>query len=175
MSAILFAVAPACGSRCFLENFVLAFCFVALVHRWALVLLQGSPRSDCYTLLVLLNGGFGWMLLWTEMKRSDTGLLGALKALPPSVTVIPDTTWRWGNAVSTLLVPQRGMLLGLALAVIVFTQWWLSEEKGKREKGWGKARKAQKKMRQQQAKPQSQIPYFLYLFPGRNRAWSPPA
>jgi hypothetical protein len=29
---------------------------------------------------------------------------------------------------STLLIPQRGFLLGLPLAVIVFTQWWLSGE-----------------------------------------------
>src|SRR5262249_20945952 len=44
----------------------------------------------------------------------------------PSYTIIPNTAWRWGNTISTLLVPQRGMLLGLALAVIVFTQWWLA-------------------------------------------------
>ena len=157
----------------FLENFVLAFCFVALVHRWALVLLK-DRLGGCYTLLVLLNGGFGWMLLWTEMKRSDTGLLGALKALPPSVTVIPDTTWRWGNAVSTLLVPQRGMLLGLALAVIVFTQWWLSEEKGEEGKGWGKSERPRKcaNNKRKHSKPDSLFPC---LFPGRNRAWSPPA
>ncbi len=40
---------------------------------------------------------------------------------------------------STLLIPQRGFLLGLPLAVIVFTQWWLAEqdtgEKGNEEKG----------------------------------------
>src|SRR5438046_7777729 len=32
--------------------------------------------------------------------------------------------WRWGNSVISLLVPQRGFLLGIPLAVIVFTQWW---------------------------------------------------
>jgi hypothetical protein len=42
--------------------------------------------------------------------------------------VIPETTWRWGNAVSALLVPQRGFLMGLPLAVIVFTQWWLATD-----------------------------------------------
>ena len=145
VSAIFVRCGASLRQSMFLENFVLAFCFVALVHRWALVLLKDRLAAIVTPLLVLLNGGFGWMLLWTEMKRSDTGLLGALKALPPSVTVIPDTTWRWGNAVSTLLVPQRGMLLGLTLAVIVFTQWWLSE--GKREEGkrvGGKGKKAQK-------------------------------
>ena len=38
------------------------------------------------------------------------------------------------------------MLLGLPLAVIVFTQWWLSDERGQEEKGErGKEKKAQKK------------------------------
>jgi len=49
--------------------------------------------------------------------------------LPPSFTVIAETTWRWGNAISALLVPQRGFLMGLPLAVIAFTQWWIATDK----------------------------------------------
>ncbi len=146
VSAIFVRCGASLRQSMFLENFVVAFSFVGLLHRWALELLKNRLAAVVTPMLVMLNGGFGWLLLWTEMKRTDTGLIGALKALPPSVTVIPDTTWRWGNAVSTLLIPQRGMLLGLALAVIVFTQWWLSEEKGEEGKGeLGKRRKFQKK------------------------------
>ena len=49
--------------------------------------------------------------------------------LPPSFTVIPETTWRWGNAISALLVPQRGFLMGLPLATIAFTYWWIANDK----------------------------------------------
>jgi hypothetical protein len=130
----------------FLENYVLAISFVGLLHRWALELLKNRLAAILTPLLVLLNGGFGWVLLWTEMKQSDEGLLGALKALPPSVTVIPDSTWRWGNAISTLLVPQRGMLLGLPLAVIVFTQWWLAEGRGaEQQRPSAKGKKSKRK------------------------------
>ena len=146
VSAIFVRCGASLRQSMFLENFVIAFSFVALVHRWALELLKNRLAALVTPMLVLLNGGFGWLLLWTEMKASDTGLVGALKTLPPSVTVIPATTWRWGNAISTLLIPQRGMLLGLALAVIVFTQWWLSEEKREEGKGeLGKRKKFQKK------------------------------
>jgi hypothetical protein len=109
-------------------------------------------------ILILLNGGFGWVLLWNQLKQKNgDGLSAMLSGLPPSFTIIPETTWRWGNAISTLLIPQRGFLLGLPLAVIVFTQWWLSAEKpakheeqvkrGKGEggKGKGKNRNKQKK------------------------------
>ena len=157
----------------FLENFVVALAFVGLIHRWALVMLRDKLAALITPILVLLNGGFGWILLWDQFtKKSSDGLAGVLQGLPPSFTVIPETTWRWGNALSTLLIPQRGFLLGLPLAVIVFTQWWLSaEEKGKREKGEeGKGAKGKEQKRKKQrirtkesanaiSKPFSPFPY----------------
>jgi hypothetical protein len=113
----------------FIENFVFAISFVGLVHRWAWALLRDRLAAVITPLLILLNGGFGWVLLLTQAKENEAGLLGVLRNLPPSLTVIPETTWRWGNAISALLVPQRGFLMGLPLAIIVFTQWWLATEK----------------------------------------------
>jgi len=112
----------------FIENYLLAVSFVGLVHRWAMVMLRDKLAAVITPLLVLLNGGLGWTLLFDDAK-GDGGLWGAIMSLRPSFTVIPETTWRWGNAISALLVPQRGFLMGLPLAVIVFTQWWLATEK----------------------------------------------
>jgi hypothetical protein len=118
----------------FLENFVVGLAFVGLLHRWALVLLRDKLAAILTPIIVFLSGGFGWIFLWDELRKQNTGgLMSVLRSLPPSFTVIPDSTWRWGNAVSTLLVPQRGFLLGLPLAVIVFSQWWLSEKEEKQE------------------------------------------
>ena len=113
----------------FIENFLLAISFVGLVHRWALELLRDRFAAVLTPLLVLLNGGLGWVLLLDQATKNEGGLFGTLLALPPSFTVIPETTWRWGNAVSALLVPQRGFLMGLPLAVIAFTQWWLATDR----------------------------------------------
>ncbi|HEX6284291.1 MAG TPA: hypothetical protein VFZ71_05425, partial [Pyrinomonadaceae bacterium] len=113
----------------FIENFLLAISFVGLLHRWALEMLRDRLAAIVTPLLVLLNGGLGWVLLFDQAKNNDGGLWGAIWNLSPSFTVIPETTWRWGNAVSALLVPQRGFLMGLPLAVIAFTQWWLATEK----------------------------------------------
>ena len=141
----------------FIENFVVALAFVGLLHRWALEMLRDKLAAVITPILVLLSGGFGWVLLWKQVTdRNNNSWLRILQNLPPSFTVIPETTWRWGNAVSTLLIPQRGFLLGLPLAVIVFTQWWLSAEKPedelnrgtrvmeKRGKGKGKKQKKRK-------------------------------
>ena len=116
-------------SSMFIENFIVAFAFVGLLHRWALAMIRDRLAAVITPLLVLLNGGFGWVLLFTKANESDQGLMGVLQNLPPSLTVIPETTWRWGNAISALLIPQRGFLMGLPLAVIVFTQWWLATDR----------------------------------------------
>jgi hypothetical protein len=106
---------------------VVAVAFVGLLHRWALEILRDRIAALITPILVLLSGGLGWVLLWKPVtEKGQDGLAAILQALPASFTVIPETTWRWGNAVSTLLIPQRGFLLGLPLAVIVFTQWWLA-------------------------------------------------
>ena len=110
----------------FIENFLLTVSLVGVLHRWALEMLRDRIASLLTPLLVLLNGGFGWLLLFRDAGKNEGGMVGVLKHLPASFTVIPETTWRWGNAISALLVPQRGILLGLPLAVIVFTQWWLA-------------------------------------------------
>lgn len=124
------AVFVRCGAdlrdSLFIENFILAVAFVGVLHRWAWEMLRDRVAALLTPLLVLLNGGFGWLLLFSEAGKNEHGLIGLMKHLPASFTVIPETTWRWGNAISSLLLPQRGILLGLPLAVIVFTQWWLA-------------------------------------------------
>src|SRR5215470_18573964 len=85
-----------------IENLVLAISLVGLLHRWALVMLRNKLAAIMTPLLVFLNGGFGWMLLFNQANENDYGLLGVFRDLPPSFTVIPETTWRWGNAISAL-------------------------------------------------------------------------
>jgi hypothetical protein len=150
LSDFISAIFVRCGASLrqsmFLENFMLALSLVGLLHRWALEMLRDRLAAILTPVLVLLNGGFGWVLLWQQAKANEQGLWGLLKSLPPSVTVIPETTWRWGNAISALLVPQRGILLGLPLAVIVFTQWWLAgvEPREEEEAAGARKRKGQK-------------------------------
>ena len=136
ISDFISAVFVRCGANLresmFIPNFILGISFIGLIHRWALVMLRDKLAAIITPLIVILNGGFGWTLLFEKAGTNEGGLFGVLMDLPPSFTVIPETTWRWGNAISTLLVPQRGFLMGLPLAMIVFTQWWLAtSDKGK--------------------------------------------
>jgi hypothetical protein len=160
----------------FIENFILAMSLVGLIHYWAYVMFRDRLAAVIAPLIVILNGGFGWIMLWQYAQSSEEGLFGVIRNLPPSFTIIPDTIWRWGNAISTLLVPQRGMLLGLPLAVMVFTQWWLAtegkegrrdEESAGRVKKYGKTQQKNARNKKQQVgstpppvSPSPRLPFF---------------
>lgn len=129
-----------------LENLLLALSFVGLLHRLTLKLTRDWIAGLIAPVLVLFSGGLGWWNLLSHARESGQGLFGILMNLQQQYTITPDTGYRWGNSLTTLLIPQRGILLGFPLAVIVFTAWWqtLNEEKaeGGREKAEGSARKA---------------------------------
>ena len=163
ISDFVSAVFVRCGANLresmFIENYILGISFIGLVHRWALVMLRDKLAAIITPLIVILNGGFGWTLLFEKAGTNEGGLFGVLMDLPPSFTVIPETTWRWGNAISALLVPQRGFLMGLPLATIVFTQWWLAtSDKTKEPQPVVAGKKTrQKNVRQEEVQPPSRF------------------
>ena len=65
-------------------------------------------------------------MLFGDVNKSEGGVFQVLRHIPHSYTILPEIAqaWRWGNSITSLLVTQRGFLLGIPLAAIVFTQWW---------------------------------------------------
>src|SRR5438067_9261603 len=110
----------------FIENWIIGVALVGVLHRFGLRLVRNRTAAILTPVLVILNGGFGWWMLFGDVNKSDSGVFHILNHIEHSYTILPDVAqgWRWGNAVTSLLVPQRGFLLGIPLAVIVFTQWW---------------------------------------------------
>ncbi len=126
ISAIFVKCGASLSESMFIENLLVSLSLIGLLHRWVWELLRDRLAALMAPIIVILNGGLGFLLLFSNARKDNQGLYAAIRHLAPSFTIIPNTPWRWGNSISTLLVPQRGMLLGLALAVIVFTQWWLA-------------------------------------------------
>lgn len=126
ISAIFVRCGASLRDSLFLENWTVGVALVGVLHRFAQQLVRNRIAALVTPLLVILNGGFGWAMLFSDVNKSDGGVLDVLKHIPHSYTILPDVAqgWRWGNAVTSLLVPQRGFLLGIPLAVIAFTQWW---------------------------------------------------
>jgi hypothetical protein len=119
----------------FLENVVLALALVVLLYRFALKLTGDHAAALITPALALLSGGLGWWVFAREWSGGSLGLFELLGRLSHDYTITSNGQYRWGNAITTLLVPQRGLLLGLPLALVIITQWWLAtgeDEEGER-------------------------------------------
>ncbi|HEV7904262.1 MAG TPA: hypothetical protein VGO96_10510 [Pyrinomonadaceae bacterium] len=124
----------------FWENFVLALSLVGLLYRFALKLTRDHLAACLTPVLALLSGGLGWWMFVREWRGASLGFFELLGRLSHDYTITSNGAFRWGNAITTLLVPQRGLLLGLPLALIIITQWWMAtgaEEDGEDGTGAG--------------------------------------
>src|SRR6185503_19606397 len=65
-SAIFVRCGASLRDATFIVSFILAVAFVGLLHRWALVMLRDKLAAIITPLIVLLNGGFGWFLLFEK-------------------------------------------------------------------------------------------------------------
>ncbi|HEX8635226.1 MAG TPA: hypothetical protein VF703_13850 [Pyrinomonadaceae bacterium] len=132
----------------FLENFVLALALVGLLYRFALKLTGGDRTAALIApALALLSGGLGWWVFAREWSGGNLGFFELLGRLPHDYTIGANGGFRWGNAITTLLVPQRGLLLGLPLALVIITQWWLATGSDEGEKGKGEGVKEEERGR----------------------------
>ena len=110
-------------------------------------------------------------MLFGDVNKSDSGVFHILNHIEHSYTILPDVAqgWRWGNAVTSLLVPQRGFLLGIPLAVIVFTQWWQRDARTQRSGAKREGAKREPKEAPHSKPPrhqmQNSLPFALCSFP----------
>jgi hypothetical protein len=117
------------GGAMFWQNFAMMMSLVGLLHWWSLRLTRERVAALLVPALVLLSGGFGWWTFLGEAASSAKGVFGLLGALEHDYTIMGHIGYRWGNAVTALFVTQRSILLGVALALVVWTLWWQASER----------------------------------------------
>jgi hypothetical protein len=123
--AAMLMAAGATARRAFqLENLVLGWALVGLLHRFALRLTQNRLAALLVPCLVIASGGLGFLWLARDVDPAADGLMGLLRRPTHDYTILPPGPLRWGNLAVTMLVPQRSFLLGLPLFLIVATLWW---------------------------------------------------
>ncbi len=105
-----------------------------LLHRWALKQTRARPAALFVPPLVLLSGGLGWAVFLREAGWS-AGRFFEMLAAPEHDYTRAYPGFEWANAVTALFVTQRSILLGVAVALVVWTLWW---DASKREGGRGK-------------------------------------
>ena len=124
LAAIYVAAGATLVQAMLILNVALGASLLVLVHRWTRTLTGSAVAARLAPLLLAFSGGLGWLLLFDQARTGQNGLIAAFTGSDARYTIQPDGVLRFGNAVTTLLIPQRGLLLGMGLAVIVFTLLW---------------------------------------------------
>jgi hypothetical protein len=128
LTAMLAGAGAPLSSAMFLQNLLLALAMVGLLHYWTVQLTGDRLAGVIAPLLVLFSGGLGWWLLFGDLRANEGGIIGLLEHLPRSYTIenAPNALLRWGNSLTTLFIPQRSILFGAPLSLVIFSLWWLS-------------------------------------------------
>lgn len=123
ITALLVTGGEELGFALWAPGFVLAVALILLVYRFTSLLTRSSTAAALAPWLLILSGGAGFVLLGKDLEQSS-GLLRLLTALPRNYTIASTGELRWGNALTTLFVPQRALLLGLPLTLVVLGALW---------------------------------------------------
>lgn len=102
------------------QHFVLATSVLVLLWHWGLAFTRSRAAARLVPLIVLLGGGLGFLDFFADLRATGPDILGRLTR---DYTISPDGRLRWGNPVLTLLVPQRGLLLGLPVVLLAASLW----------------------------------------------------
>ncbi|HSM86839.1 MAG TPA: hypothetical protein VLT16_11830, partial [Candidatus Limnocylindrales bacterium] len=124
LTAMLVRAGAGIISAMWLQNMVLALALTGLMHYWTVLLTRSRAAGFIAPLLVLFSGGLGWTWILMELHSTAGGLFTLLGNLQHDYTIMPESILRWGNSLTTLFVPQRSILFGMPLALVIFCQWW---------------------------------------------------
>ena len=138
IAATFVAVGAEIQDAMWLQNMFLSVALVGVLHYYAWKLTKDKLASVITPVLLLFSGGLGWLaLFFNDMQKSEQGFFSLLWNLKHDYTIIPETTLRWGNALTTLFITQRSILLGLPLSITILTiiwKWFEETENTKEQK-----------------------------------------
>lgn len=108
-----------------LSSGLLGLAFPAVMYLAAVRLIGSRGGAALAVLVFALGGGLGFVLLFGDVGRSG---LGALAHLPRLYTQDAGRNLVWLNPVLAWMLPQRSVLFGFSLALIVMAVLWIALE-----------------------------------------------
>jgi hypothetical protein len=122
--AMFIKLGAAVQDALFLQNLTLIVSLVGLLHYFTFRLTGSRIAAHLAPLLFLFSGGLGFVGFFQDAVKSEKGVFGLLMDLQNDYSLRPETTWRWGNTLTVLLITQRSMLIGLPFALVILNGLW---------------------------------------------------
>ena len=106
----------------FVQNVAWAFSLLVILEHFVYKLVTDRIAAKIAPPVLFFSGGLGLLWFLSDFAAQATGFFTFLGNLPNDYTIGPD--FRWGNALVTLFITQRSLLLGLPLTLIVLGCLW---------------------------------------------------
>jgi hypothetical protein len=108
----------------FIPNVILSLALVGLIELLTERLTTNILAARLAPVLFFLSGGLGFIYFIRDWQQTAAGGLSFLTQLPQSYTKNDELHLQWGNMLTTLLVPQRSLLLGVPVFAMIVLLWW---------------------------------------------------
>lgn len=120
-SALLLRSGASLHTSFFLPGFLLALAICQLVIGFSLRLFDHLGAAVTTLVLLLCTGtAAGVTEAWSDWRDSGQGIAGFLRDLPRDYTTLGDRNGNVTNLLAHAMLPQRTILFGLGLALVVF-------------------------------------------------------
>ena len=111
-----------------LPSLVASLLLVVLLYAFYAFLLRTPLRALLAMTLFFANGGLGFLLFTSDLLRDPKRALGAVPLR--EYTWLPEHHVEWINIISAEILPQRGLLLGIPIALAVLLALLRHRESG---------------------------------------------
>src|SRR5258706_213080 len=99
VSAMFVRAGASLRDSLFIENYFVGVALVGVLHRFGQKLLRNRTAAILTPVLIILNGGLGWAMLFSDVNKTDGGGFQGLRHIPHSYTILPQVAagFRLGN------------------------------------------------------------------------------
>lgn len=123
LSALLHKAGASWAAAFFLPNVLLALALVGVIELLTERFTESVWAARLTPVLFFLSGGLGFIYAVRDWQRSPASLWEFLWHLPTSYTKNDELNLQWGNMLTTLIVPQRSLLLGIPVFALIVILW----------------------------------------------------
>ena len=135
LAAALVPLGASLTSALVLSSGLLALAFPAVMYLAGVRLVATRVGSALAVLVFTLSGGLGFVLLLRQVRLSG---LSALQHYSGLLTQNTDLNYQWLNPVLAWLLPQRSVLFGFSLTLLVLAVVWMALRRADAPAGAGR-------------------------------------